>query len=125
MKPLKEVLKNSLDQERESVKTKTIMRHDERFERANEIFGNGKNLVQKNTASEVIRETFTMLVKDHAIIDLCRSRLLSKQHIITKSEVIRAGLALLNKISDAELLEIAKTIDKVKTGRKKQYKPFI
>ncbi len=65
----------------------------------------------------VIRDSFTLPTDDYEIITTIRERCLDNRITINKSEVIRAGLHALNKMSDEQLLAIVDGLTKIKTGR--------
>jgi len=110
-------LKTSLASERKSVKSKVISHLDNRFTKADNVFEKHiKNEIEKNNA---VRDTFTFPEKDYELIALCKTKLLYNKISTTKSEIIRAGLIILSKLSDYELVESIKLVEKVKTGRPK------
>ncbi len=65
----------------------------------------------------VIRDSFTLPTDDYELITTIRERCLDNRITINKSEVIRAGLHALNKMSDEELLAVVDSLTKIKTGR--------
>lgn len=67
--------------------------------------------------SLVIRDSFTMPEADYAVIARTRQRCLNLRCSVTKAEVLRAGLAALDRLDDAQLLDLFETLPKVKTGR--------
>jgi hypothetical protein len=115
---LAQFLKSSLSAEREAVKLKHATFVEDRFAKAEKFFDTG-GLSQSAPEDKVIRDTFSMPEDDYNLINVCKSRLLKQGNSSNKSEIIRAGLIILNKLSDVELLNALAQIKKVKTGRPK------
>ncbi len=116
-------LKNSLSEQRRAEKSK-YNDIENRFAKAEKLFDQeteitGQIEIKIHSQEKVIRDTFTIPSKEYKLIGFCKERLLKKGFNINKSELIRAGLILLNKLSDEELLQSCKQIEKVKTGRPK------
>ncbi|WPY01657.1 hypothetical protein Trichorick_01575 (plasmid) [Candidatus Trichorickettsia mobilis] len=115
-------LKHSLEQERKASKNKTEKSIEDRFLAADNLF-NDSSEFQKSTALEtkinVIRDTFTLPESDYNLINVCKTKLLENKISATKSEIIRAGLILLNKLTDEELVSSYKLVNKIKIGRPK------
>jgi hypothetical protein len=66
---------------------------------------------------KVIRDSFTMPVADHELIGVLKKRCISLGIAIKKSELLRAGLASLQRLPDASLAQVAAAVESVKTGR--------
>jgi hypothetical protein len=115
-------LKYSLEQERKASKNKTEKYIEDRFLAADNLF-NDSSESQKSTTLEtkinVIRDTFTLPESDYNLINICKTKLLENKISATKSEIIRAGLILLNKLTDEELVNCYKLVNKIKIGRPK------
>ena len=115
-------LKHSLEQERKASKNKTEKYIEDRFLAADNLF-NDSSESQKSTTLEtkinVIRDTFTLPESDYNLIKICKTKLLENKISATKSEIIRAGLILLNKLTDEELVNCYKLVNKIKIGRPK------
>jgi len=115
-------LKHSLEQERKASKNKTEKYIEDRFLAADNLF-NDSSESQKSTTLEtkinVIRDTFTLPESDYNLINICKTKLLENKISATKSEIIRAGLILLNKLTDEELVNSYKLVNKIKIGRPK------
>ena len=115
-------LKHSLEQERKASKNKTEKYIEDRFLAADNLF-NDSSESQKSTTLEtkinVIRDTFTLPESDYNLINICKTKLLENKISATKSEIIRAGLILLNKLTDEELVSSYKLVNKIKIGRPK------
>ncbi len=76
--------------------------------------------IEKAVAKKVVRDSFSMPEEDYALIARMREKALKNQLAVTKAEVIRAGLHLLNKLDDSALTSTFRALEKVKTGRPKQ-----
>jgi hypothetical protein len=66
---------------------------------------------------KLVRDSFTFPATDYALIGTFKQRALSAGREIKKSEILRAGLAALSTLSDAQLLKVLDGLDKLKTGR--------
>lgn len=69
--------------------------------------------------SAIIRETFSMPPEDSLLIDKLRQRAAVQGVMLNRSEILRAGLAALLNLSDAELAEVGSKVPKMKSGRPK------
>lgn len=67
----------------------------------------------------VIRDSFSMPEDDYSLIDSLKDRALDNKMAVTKAEVLRAGLKVLNALGDAEMKKAFESLEKVKTGRPK------
>ena len=67
----------------------------------------------------VIRENFSLPPADSALIDELRKRVAVQGVLLNRSEVLRAGLAALNALNDAQLGKVAGLVPKMKAGRPK------
>lgn len=76
-----------------------------------------EDALQPEKNSKVIRDSFTLPSGDYELIATIRQRCLKSAVNATKSEVIRAGLHILQSLSDEELLRAIESLEKVKTGR--------
>ncbi|MCP4256212.1 MAG: hypothetical protein GY774_01640 [Planctomycetes bacterium] len=68
---------------------------------------------------KVIRDSFTMPSEDYDLIATIKEKCLQAHIGVTKSEILRAGLHMLNRISIEELKHQFHSLEKVKTGRPK------
>ena len=103
-------LSKSLKQERDHVQRLNLSK----FDVADKI------LISRNIPTrKTIRDTFTLPEDDYAIIDLCKRRFLKQEISVTKSEIIRIGLKVLEQMSDKEVKESYGLIRKIKIGRPK------
>lgn len=66
---------------------------------------------------KVIRDSFTTPHRDYAKITQLRARCLKDGLSVTKSEILRAGLHALERLSMEDLREVIASLEKVKTGR--------
>jgi hypothetical protein len=75
--------------------------------------------------TKVVRDSFTMPVVDYILIGALKKRCIGLGFAIKKSELLRAGLHVLGRISDENLAQVVAAVESVKTGRppgKKQRK---
>ena len=97
---------------------------EERFSRADVALGSSQNDSKSSKAGarkRVIRDNFSMPEEDYAIIEEIRQRLIREHSIVkNKSEVLRAGLKLLQKLDSETLLEAAEDVKSLKPGRPAQ-----
>lgn len=113
------LLKSSLEQERKALASKTSNTITNRFIAAEALFND--IIVDPVAKINVIRDTFTLPENDYELINICRAKLLDNKISATKSEVIRAGLIMLSKIPEVELIKSYNAVDKIKTGRPKNH----
>ena len=71
----------------------------------------------KGKLGKVFRDSFTMPAADHALIAVLKRRCLWLGIAIKKSELLRAGLAALERLPDESLAQVAAAVESVKTGR--------
>jgi hypothetical protein len=74
-------------------------------------------LPPKRKLGKVIRDSFTMPAADHALIAVLKRRCLLLGIAINKSELLRAGLAALERLPDESLAQVVAAVESVKTGR--------
>lgn len=122
-KDMKSALASSLRAEDAAVR--------DRFEKAESLFSNSgaeetavspvsvpiSDKVEEKEQPKVKRDSFTIPVSDYEIINNIRKRCLACALNVNKSEVIRAGLHALQNMTDAELIAMMESLEKVKTGR--------
>lgn len=95
-----------------------------RFERAESALG-GKQPASRSEAKEnetpraakVIRDSFTMPATDYESITRIKQRAMKSGVGTNKSEILRAGLAVLDKMTDKDLLKVFEKLPRVKPGR--------
>ena len=66
---------------------------------------------------KVIRDAFSIPQNDYDLIAKLRQECLIQGIPMNKGEIIRAGLHALNNMTPSELKEIARSVEKIKTGR--------
>jgi len=66
---------------------------------------------------KVVRDSFTMPHADYELIGALKQRCLGLGMAMKKSELLRAGLAVLRQLPDERLLEVVAAVESVKTGR--------
>jgi hypothetical protein len=66
---------------------------------------------------KVIRDSFTMPLADYELIGALKERCIGLGIAIKKSELLRAGLASLEQLSDVNLAQVVGAVESVKTGR--------
>jgi len=69
------------------------------------------------TAQRVVRDSFTMPLADYALIGSLKVKCLGMGIAVKKSELLRAGLHALMRISDQNFAEVVSAVESVKTGR--------
>ena len=62
---------------------------------------------------KVIRDSFTMPAVDHELIGILKTRCLGLGIAIKKSELLRAGLAALDRLPDESLAEVAAAVSEL------------
>lgn len=71
----------------------------------------------KQSKNKLVRDSFTMPESDYAQFAVLKKRCLQGGLHAKKSELLRAGLMVLSKMSDANLLKAMKQVEVLKTGR--------
>ncbi|MBI4807907.1 MAG: hypothetical protein HY799_03005 [Nitrosomonadales bacterium] len=71
--------------------------------------GNGK--------VKVVRDSFTMPQADYELIAMIKEKALNAGLHVKKSELLRAGLQALSKLTAAQLKRTISGLEKIKTGR--------
>ncbi len=74
----------------------------------------------KSKKPKLVRDGFTMPKDEFALIDAVKQRAARGGHAVKKSEVLRAGLAMLAALDDKALLAQLKKVPALKTGRPKK-----
>jgi hypothetical protein len=69
--------------------------------------------------TKVVRDSFTMPVFDYELIGALKSKCIDLGVAVKKSELLRAGLHALTRISDENLAQVIAAVESVKTGRPK------
>lgn len=76
-----------------------------------------KPIANKTTEQKVVRDAFTMPADDHALFAEIQKKCLGMGMVVTKSEIVRAGLKFFADLDDTKLQKIIKDVPKIKTGR--------
>lgn len=71
---------------------------------------------------KVVRDAFTMPASDHDLFAEIQKRCVSLGIVVTKSEIVRAGLKFMAEIDERQLKDIVAAVPKLKTGRPIQIK---
>ena len=115
-KDMKAKLGSSIKAEEKAVKG----RYD-KFERADAALAEAKTPGATNSSAggngKVIRDSFTMPETDYGTISRIKTRARRLDFDTNKSEILRAGLAVLDKMPDRELVKVFEGLTKVKPGR--------
>ena len=91
---------------------------DQRFTRAEAYFAPPAPVAPPSPArAKVVRDGFTMPASDYALIAQLQAAGLQAGLRVTKSEVLRAGLQVLSQLTEAELTQALRGLERVKTGR--------
>lgn len=69
---------------------------------------------------KVVRDSFTMPQTDYDIIAEIKQKALKAGLHVKKSELLRAGLRVLSKLSVVQLKTTVASLEKIKTGRPKK-----
>lgn len=117
-KNVRKALGASLKAEEQAVRERFDKK--DKFARAEAALG-GREKPPKPSAESsherVVRDSFTMPTADYGLISSIKQRCLKRGVSASKSEVVRAGLAALDAMTDKELTEVLGKLPKVKTGR--------
>ena len=114
-KDMKKALGASLKAEEQAVRS--------RFEKAETVFSKKKSTpppreeLPQNGVGRVIRDSFTIPGDEYELISKIKKRCMKAGVSANKSEVLRAGLAVLSEMSDGELAQVVESLTRVKTGR--------
>ncbi|EHP40666.1 hypothetical protein OR16_24430 [Cupriavidus basilensis OR16] len=73
--------------------------------------------VQKPAKAKVVRDSFTMPEWDYAKLAELKRRCLNGGAHVKKSELLRAGLKMLESLPERQLLAVVAQVETVKTGR--------
>jgi len=71
----------------------------------------------RRLVEKVIRDSFTMPVHDYEKISQLQAKCLKLGISVTKSEILRAGLHALERLSSDEIRVEMRTVEKIKPGR--------
>lgn len=81
------------------------------------MLAESKNKKPAIKKAKLIRDSFTIPESDYALFASLKQRALGAGCEIKKSELLRAGLAVLNSLSDADLLKALALVERIKMGR--------
>ena len=114
-KDRKSAFRSSIRAEEEAV--------DSRFERAETVLARGgkkggKAAPAPVAAGKVVRDSFSMPEDEYAAVAKARKRLIKKELVANKSQIVRMAFALLNEVSDKELVELFEALPEVRAGRR-------
>jgi hypothetical protein len=73
--------------------------------------------ITKAKKPKLVRDSFTFPENDYALIACLKLRALAAGSEFKKSEILRAGLAALQAMSDADLTKVLGSVERIKTGR--------
>ncbi len=76
-----------------------------------------KQSSKKVKRDKVVRDSFTMPKADYELIDTLKRKCLGLGVAVKKTELLRAGLAVLEGLPGDGLVEMMRSLDRVKTGR--------
>jgi len=79
--------------------------------------GAGRTGKAPGKPANVIRDSFTMPAADYERIGVLKQRCIGLGVAIKKSELLRAGLVMLENLPDENLARVAAAVESVKTGR--------
>lgn len=102
---------------------RAIDRKLDRFARADAVLdktvaGDSENAdIPAVEHQRVIRDSFSLPANDYAIISALRERALRAGVQANKSELVRAGLRMLQDMKEADFLAAVQSIERIKTGR--------
>lgn len=69
---------------------------------------------------KLVRDSFTLPEDDYVLFATLKKRALAGGAEVKKSELLRAGLAMLARADDAEFLKAIGLVERIKTGRPKK-----
>jgi hypothetical protein len=68
---------------------------------------------------KLVRDSFTMPKNEYVVIDALKLRFLGLGRAAKKSEILRAGVMVLSRMADADLITAIAAVPSLKTGRPK------
>ena len=71
----------------------------------------------KGKGAKLVRDSYTMPQAEHAVIAVLKKRCLNLGVVAKKSEVLRAALAVLSRLSDVDVAAAIQGLAVIKTGR--------
>lgn len=114
-KDRKSAFRSSLRAEEEAV--------EGRFERAETVLARGAKKGSKDASApvpppRVVRDSFSMPEDEYAAVAHVRKRLIKKEIVASKSQVVRMAFALLGRLDDKELVKLFESLPEVRAGRR-------
>jgi len=77
----------------------------------------GKGARREGGKPALVRDSFTFPEADYGLIAAIKERALKSGRAVKKSEVLRAGLAVLAALPEAQLEAALDRVERIKTGR--------
>lgn len=102
---------------------------EDRFDKAETVLAKGTKKSSKEAsndsaedaplvaAGKVVRDSFSMPEAEYRTVATVQKRMIKKEKVVSKSEIVRAAFTLLDKLSDKELVELFDSLRKVRPGR--------
>ena len=124
MRSLSAAVKKSVDEAKIDTGNKllSIEKKINKFDRADEVLTTApielEQPVEKKVVTKVKKDSFCFPENDYELIQSIRDRFLKNSKYVTKSEVLRIGLNVLNDMVDQDLIKVSNKIEKIKIGRK-------
>lgn len=112
--------KSALGSSMRAEQSRASDRQLDRFARAEAVMDDraGKSPEpEKPERERVIRDSFTLPASDYQRIARIKERALQASFHVNKSEIMRAGLLILDELPEAELTSALRRVEKIKTGR--------
>lgn len=72
---------------------------------------------KKDRKDKLVRDSFKFPTAEYLAFDDLKARCLKQGHAVKKSELVRAGLLVLQALSNEDLLTKIQQVEKLKTGR--------
>ena len=114
-------MRSALGASLQAEQNRVVERKLDRFALAEAVLGSTDEKAEKRASSavheKVIRDSFSLPSADYGLLGSLRDRGLKSGVHINKSELVRAGLQVLQRFSDAQFLEAVQRVQKLKTGR--------
>jgi hypothetical protein len=99
---------------------KTVIPETEKANKPVKIVEADKQLKIKKT--KLVRDSFTIPKDEYQVIDALKQRSAKLGQPMKKSELLRAGIKLLNSLDDKQFLQALTEVPTIKTGRPKKSK---
>lgn len=81
---------------------------------------NSASQAAKPKKAKLVRDSFTMPAPEYAVIAQVKKACLAAGFEIKKSEILRIGIALIQKLDDKALRDVLATLPPLKAGRPKK-----